>query len=57
MGVTASCSKDFTSQRNRRCGVVDEVERCKNRTTSTVRAKVEHPFGGVNFVNVCAIAG
>ena len=25
-------------------GVVDEVERGKNRTKSSVRAKVEHPF-------------
>jgi hypothetical protein len=25
-------------------GVVDEVERAKNRTKSRVRAKVEHPF-------------
>ncbi|MBX9606636.1 MAG: hypothetical protein K2Y51_10445 [Gammaproteobacteria bacterium] len=32
---------------NRRCrgqGVVDEVERAKNKTKSRVRAKVEHPF-------------
>ena len=32
---------------NRRCrgqGVVDEVERAKNKTKSSVRAKVEHPF-------------
>ena len=38
-------AKDFT---NRRCchrGVVDEVERAKNRTKSKVRAKVEHVIG------------
>ena len=37
-------AKDFTNRRYRHCGVVDEVERCKNRTKSGVRAKVEHPF-------------
>ena len=37
-------AKDFTNRRYRHRGVVDEVERGKNRTKSTVRAKVEHPF-------------
>jgi IS5 family transposase len=37
-------AKDFTNQRYRHRGVVDEVERGKNRTKSGVRAKVEHPF-------------
>ena len=37
-------AKDFTNKRYRHCGVVDEVERSKNRTKSGVRAKVEHPF-------------
>ena len=37
-------AKDFTSQRYRHRGVVDEVERGKNRTKSSVRARVEHPF-------------
>jgi transposase, IS5 family len=37
-------AKDFTNQRYRHRGVVDEVERGKNRTKSSVRAKVEHPF-------------
>jgi transposase, IS5 family len=37
-------AKDFTNQRYRHCGIVDEVERGKNRTKSSVRAKVEHPF-------------
>jgi transposase, IS5 family len=37
-------AKDFTNQRCRYRGVVDEVERGRNRTKSSVRAKVEHPF-------------
>lgn len=37
-------AKDFTNQRYRNRGMVDEVERSKNRTKSSVRAKVEHPF-------------
>src|SRR5262249_30649658 len=31
-------------------GVVDEVERAKNRTKSKVRAKVEHPIGIIKRV-------
>jgi len=38
-------AKDFTHRRYRRQGVVDEVERAKNRTKSRVRAKVEHSIG------------
>jgi transposase, IS5 family len=49
-------AKDFTNRRYRHCGVVDEVERGKNRTKSGVRAKVEHPFrvlkGVFGFVKV-----
>jgi transposase, IS5 family len=37
-------AQDFTNQRYRHRGIVDEVERAKNRTKSKVRAKVEHPF-------------
>jgi IS5 family transposase len=37
-------AQDFTNRRYRHRGVVDEVERGKNRTKSAVRAKVEHPF-------------
>jgi IS5 family transposase len=37
-------AKDFTNRRYRHRGVLDEVERAKNRTKSRVRAKVEHPF-------------
>ena len=40
----APSAKDFTNKRCRHGGVVDEVERGKNRTKSGVRAKVEHPF-------------
>ena len=40
----APSAKDFTNKRYRHGGVVDEVERGKNRTKSGVRAKVEHPF-------------
>src|SRR5215472_13274242 len=37
-------ARDFINRRYRHRGVVDEVERAKNRTKSRVRAKVEHPF-------------
>jgi transposase, IS5 family len=38
-------ARDFVNRRYRHRGVVDEVERAKNRTKSKVRAKVEHPIG------------
>jgi len=38
-------AKDFTNRRYRHRGVVDEVERAKNRTKSKVRARVEHSIG------------
>jgi IS5 family transposase len=37
-------AKDFTNGRYRYKDTVDEEERAKNRTKSSVRAKVEHPF-------------
>ncbi|MGH9068997.1 MAG: IS5 family transposase [Acidimicrobiales bacterium] len=37
-------AKDFTNRRYRHRGVVDEVEKARNRTKSKVRAKVEHCF-------------
>ena len=40
-------AKDFTNQRVRRNGEVDEVARTKNRGKSRVRAKVEHVFAVV----------
>ena len=43
-------AKDFTNRRYRHRGVVDEVERARNRTKSSVRAKVEHPFGVIKRV-------
>ena len=40
-------AKDFTNQRARYNGVVDEVARAKNRNKSRIRARVEHVFGVV----------
>ena len=37
-------AKDFTNRRCRHNGVVDEIEKAKNRTKSSVRARVEHAF-------------
>jgi transposase, IS5 family len=46
----AAKAKDFTNRRYRQRGVVDLVERAKNRTKSKVRAKVEHSIGVVRRV-------
>jgi transposase, IS5 family len=43
-------AKDFTNRRYRHRGMVDDVERGKNRTKSSVRAKVEHPIGVIKRV-------
>lgn len=43
-------ARDFTNRRYRHCGVVDEAVKAKNRTKSSVRAKVEHPFGVIKRV-------
>ena len=43
-------ARDFTNRRYRHRGVVDEVERRKNRTKSGVRAKVEHSIGVIKRV-------
>ena len=43
-------ARDFVNRRYRHHGVVDEVERAKNRTKSKVRAKVEHPIGVIKRV-------
>jgi IS5 family transposase len=40
-------AKDFTNQRVRKGGEIDEVERAKNRNKSKVRARVEHVFAVV----------
>ena len=47
IGSRAPQAKDFTNQRTRKGGVVDEVERSKNRNKSKVRARVEHVFAVV----------
>src|SRR5215468_7489162 len=43
-------ARDVTNRRYRHRGVVDEVERAKNRTKSKVRARVEHPIGIIKRV-------
>jgi IS5 family transposase len=43
-------ASDFTNRRYRHRGVVDEVERAKNRTKSKVRARVEHAIGVIKRV-------
>ena len=43
-------AQDFVNRRYRHRGVVDNLERAKNRTKSKVRAKVEHPIGIIKRV-------
>ena len=43
-------ARDFTNRRYRHRGVVDEVERAKNRTQSKVRARVENAIGVIKRV-------
>src|SRR6516165_1700155 len=43
-------AQDFVNRRYRHRGVVDEVERAKNRTKSKVRARVEHSIGVIKRV-------
>ncbi|CAM8662213.1 Transposase, IS4-like [Comamonadaceae bacterium] len=40
-------ARDFTNQRTRHNGVIDEVQKAKNRNKSRIRARVEHVFGVV----------
>lgn len=40
-------ARDFTNQRTRRGGVINEVQRAKNRNKSRIRSRVEHVFGVV----------
>ena len=47
MRTKAPRAKDFTNQRVRKRGEIDEVQRGKNRNKSKVRARVEHVFGVV----------
>jgi IS5 family transposase len=43
-------ARDFTNRRYRHRGIVDEVERGKNRTKAGIRAKVEHSIGVIKRV-------
>jgi IS5 family transposase len=43
-------ARDFTNRCYRHRGVVDQVERAKNRTKSKVRARVEHAIGIIKRV-------
>jgi transposase, IS5 family len=43
-------ARDFTNRRYRHRGLVNAIERAKNRTKSKVRAKVEHPIGVIKRV-------
>ena len=43
----AAKAKDFTNQRSRRKGIINEETRSKNRNKSRIRARVEHVFGVV----------
>ena len=43
-------ARDFTNRRYRHRGVVDEVQKARNRNKSKVRAKVEHCFGVIKRV-------
>lgn len=45
----APAARDFTNRRYRHRGVVDEAEKAKNRTKSSVRAKVEHVFAVIKL--------
>jgi IS5 family transposase len=40
-------ARDFTNQRTRRGGIVDEAVRAKNRNKSRIRSRMGHGFGVV----------
>jgi len=40
-------AKDFTNQRTRYAGMVNEAVRTNNRNKSRIRSRVEHVFGVV----------
>jgi len=46
----AKRARDFTNRRYRFAGLIDEIEKARNRTKSRVRAKVEHVFGVIKRV-------
>lgn len=43
----APSAKDFTNQRTRYAGIINEAVRAKNRNKSKTRSRVEHVFGVV----------
>jgi IS5 family transposase len=43
-------AREFTNRRYRHRGIVDELERAKNRTKASIRAKVEHSIGVIKRV-------
>jgi transposase, IS5 family len=43
----AAHARDFTNQRVRKAGEIDEAQRSRNRNKSKVRARVEHVFAVV----------
>lgn len=45
IGSKAPRAEDFTNQRAKRNGMVDEAVRTKNRNKSRIRSRVEHVFG------------
>ncbi len=47
IGEQAPHAKDFTNQRTRKGGEIDEAERSRNRNKSRIRARVEHVFAVV----------
>ena len=47
IGGNAPQAKDFTNQRTRKGGEIDEAERARNRNKSRIRARVEHVFAVV----------
>lgn len=47
IGGHAPQAKDFTNQRTRKGGEIDQAERARNRNKSRIRARVEHVFAVV----------
>ena len=47
IGAKAPHARDFTNQRTRTCGEIDEAQRSKSRNKSKVQARVEHVFAVV----------
>ena len=43
-------AKDLTNRRYRHRGIVDEIERARNRVKSKVRSRVEHAIGVIKRV-------